>query len=87
MFAEEANLDFTPAPWEAEHSPVSPNAWLLLSESEYANPAHFSETDVHARSVVFCTNAFSGAQGLTFDLCLLRPLVEKTPSGTNGKIL
>jgi hypothetical protein len=76
ILAEEANLDFTPAPWFAEHSHVPQNAWLLLSESEYANPAYFSETDVHGRAVVFCSNAFPGAKTLTFDVCLLRPLVQ-----------
>jgi hypothetical protein len=76
MLAEEAHLDFTPAPWMAEGAHVPPDAWLLLSESEYANPAYFSKTDVHSRPVVFCANAFSGARKLAFDLCLLRPLVR-----------
>jgi hypothetical protein len=76
MLAEEANLDFTPAPWMAERAHVPPDAWLLLSESEYTNPTYFSEADVHSRQVVFCSNAFPGAKKLVFDVCLLRSLVK-----------
>jgi hypothetical protein len=76
MLAEEAHLDFTPAPHMAEGSHVPDGAWLLLSEPEYTNPEYISATDVHSRIVVFCSNAFPGAKHLTFDVCLLRPLVK-----------
>lgn len=76
MLAEEANLDFTPAPWIAEGSHVPGDAWLLLSEAEYTNPDYISGADVRSRAVVFCLNAFPGAKDLTFDVCLLRPLVR-----------
>jgi hypothetical protein len=76
MLAEEAHLDFTPSPWIAEGFHVPDGAWLLLSEPEYTTPEHISETDVHSRTVVFCSNAFPGTKYLTFDVCLLRPLVK-----------
>ena len=81
MLAAEANLDFTPAPWNANYSPVDrpdvpQDEWLLLTEKEYANPKYFFPSDVRGRSVAFCENAFPGAKHLDFDVCLLRPLVQ-----------
>jgi len=81
MLAEEANLNFTPAPWNANYSPVDrpdvpPDEWLLLTEDEYTSPVYFFQSDVRSRSVAFCANAFPGAKQLDFDVCLLRPLVK-----------
>jgi len=81
MLAAEANLDFTPAPWNANYSPVDrpdvpQDEWLLLTEKEYANPKYFFPSDVRGRSVAFCENAFPGAKHLDFEVCLLRPLVQ-----------
>lgn len=87
MLAEEDNLNFTPASWEAEQEPVPPKAWLLVSESEEANPAFFDKADVRGRSVLFCANSFPGAKDLAFNLCLLRPLsgTVKRPNAATGK--
>jgi len=76
MLAEEANLDFTPAPLLDEHTHVSPDAWLLVTDAEYASPDYFLESDVRSRSVAFCANAFPGAKQLDFNVCLLRPLTR-----------
>jgi hypothetical protein len=79
MLAEEANLDFTPVPWQAhsdpsDRVPIPPDEWLLVTEDEYTNPTYFFASDVRSRSVAFCENAFPGAKRLDFDVCLLRPL-------------
>jgi hypothetical protein len=81
MLAEEANLDFTPVPWQAQSDqaarvPVPPDEWLLLTEDEYTSPTYFFASDVRSRSVAFCGNAFPGAKQLDFDVCLLRPVAK-----------
>jgi hypothetical protein len=76
MLGAEANLNFTPAPYVAEHFRVSQTTWLFLSKKEYANPTYFFESDVRNRPVVFCSSAFPGAKILEFGVCLLGPLVK-----------
>lgn len=73
MIAEEAKIDFTPARWEPEHTHPPQEAWLFVTKSEYTTHVHFSPSDLDGRQVVFCSNAFPGAQKLAFDVCLLRP--------------
>jgi 4-amino-4-deoxy-L-arabinose transferase-like glycosyltransferase len=73
MIAEEAKIDFTPAMWEPEHTHPPREAWLFVTKSEYTTHVHFFPSDLTGRQVVFCSNAFPGAQKLAFDVCLLRP--------------
>jgi len=73
LLAEEAGLDFTPAPWYPERAPVAPGAWLLLSGEERRRPKWIAPASLEGRPVVAGGDAFPGPGPFHLEYVILGP--------------